>query len=122
MPAYLFAYGTLQPGRAPAEIAAAVAKLLLVAEGYVRGQLYDLGDYPGAILDSSSPQQISGTIFELPEDPDILSQLDAYEGFDPDAPEQSLFLRVQCTVALSTGGASPAGSMSITADGNQSAS
>jgi len=105
MTAYLFTYGTLQPSRAPAEIAPAVAKLLPVADGFVRGHLYDFGDYPGAILDPSSPQQISGTVFQLPDAPASLLQLDAYEGFIPDAPEQSLFLRVPCSVALATGGA-----------------
>ena len=104
MTAYLFTYGTLQPGRAPAEIAPAVAKLRPVAEGFVRGLLYDLGDYPGAVLDPSSPQCISGTVFQLPADPAILRQLDGYEGFDPDAPDVSLFLRVQCSVALTAGG------------------
>jgi len=107
MAGYLFTYGTLHPGRAPAEIAPAVAKLQPVAEGFVRGLLYDLGDYPGAILDPSSPQQISGTVFQLPDAPDILRQLDEYEGFIPDAPDQSLFLRVQCSVSLATGGALP---------------
>jgi gamma-glutamylcyclotransferase (GGCT)/AIG2-like uncharacterized protein YtfP len=105
MTAYLFTYGTLHPDHAPAEIAPAAEMLRPVAEGFVRGQLYDLGDYPGAVLDPSSPQQISGTVFQLPADPAILRQLDEYEGFDPDAPEQSLFLRVQCPVALANGGA-----------------
>jgi gamma-glutamylcyclotransferase (GGCT)/AIG2-like uncharacterized protein YtfP len=102
---YLFTYGTLHPGRAPEEIAAAVARLQPVGEGFVHGRLYDLGDYPGAVLDPSSPQTISGTVFQLPEDPDILRQLDEYEGFNPDALDQGLFLRAQCSVALSAGGA-----------------
>jgi gamma-glutamylcyclotransferase (GGCT)/AIG2-like uncharacterized protein YtfP len=104
MAGYLFTYGTLHPGRAPAEIAPSVEKFRPVGEGFVPGVLYDLGDYPGAVLDPSSPQQVSGTVFQLPEDGDLLRQLDEYEGFNPDAPEQSLFLRVQCPVVLATGG------------------
>jgi gamma-glutamylcyclotransferase (GGCT)/AIG2-like uncharacterized protein YtfP len=100
---YLFTYGTLHPGRAPEEVAAAVEQLRAVGEGFVRGVLYDLGDYPGAVLDPSSQQRIAGTVFELPEDDDVLRQLDEYEGFDPNAPGKSLFLRTRCPVALGSG-------------------
>ncbi len=100
---YLFTYGTLHPGHAPDEIAAAVKELRPVGRGFVHGALYDLGDYPGAVLDPSSAQRISGTVFRLPEDAEILRQIDEYEGFDPNAPERSLFLRTRHPVALETG-------------------
>jgi len=69
---YLFSYGTLLPGRTPNEIAAAVEKLRPVGDGFVRAVLYDLGDYPGAVLDPSSQQIVAGTVFQLPEDEDVL--------------------------------------------------
>jgi len=47
---YLFTYGTLKHGHAPDEIASAVTKLRPVGKGFVPGVLYDLGDYPGAVL------------------------------------------------------------------------
>jgi gamma-glutamylcyclotransferase (GGCT)/AIG2-like uncharacterized protein YtfP len=100
---HLFTYGTLHPGRAPQEIVAAVKQLRPVGEGFVHGVLYDLGDYPGAVPDPSSQQKIAGTVFRLPEDLDILRQLDRYEGFNPDAPDTSLFLRTQCSVELGLG-------------------
>ena len=100
---YLFTYGTLHPGHAPEEIAPAVAKLRPVGKGFVHGVLYDLGDYPGAVLDPSSKQRISGTVFRLSEDADVLRQLDEYEGFDPGAPHKSLFIRTLHPVSLSTG-------------------
>jgi len=102
MSEFLFTYGTLQPGHAPAEIAQAVNQLRPVGEGVVNGALYDLGDYPGAILDSAS-SAISGTVFELADDADLLRQLDDYEGFDPHAPRKSLFLRQLHPVRLATG-------------------
>jgi gamma-glutamylcyclotransferase (GGCT)/AIG2-like uncharacterized protein YtfP len=101
---YLFSYGTLQPGRAPAEIAPLVAKLRALGEGAVRGVLYDLGDYPGTLLDSSAEGTIAGSVLELPEDESILAELDEYEGFDPGAPGQSLFVRVPHPVTLASGG------------------
>jgi gamma-glutamylcyclotransferase (GGCT)/AIG2-like uncharacterized protein YtfP len=99
----LFAYGTLLPGRAPGEIAAVVNRLRPVERGFVRGTLYDLGDYPGAVLDPTSPRMIVGTVLQLPDDAGFLHQLDAYEGFDPNAPEESLFLRVRHPVTVASG-------------------
>lgn len=100
---YLFTYGTLQPNHAPGEIASAVAHLQPVGKGFVHGVLYDLGDYPGAVLDPSSKRKISGTVFRLPEDAYILSTLDEYEGYDPHAPDGSLFIRTRYPVTLITG-------------------
>lgn len=100
---YLFTYGTLHPEHAPDEIALAVEKLRPVGKGFVHGVLYDLGDYPGAVLDPSSKRRISGTVFRLPEDADVLRQLDQYEGFNPDAPGKSLFIRTRHPVVLASG-------------------
>ncbi len=102
MSQYLFTYGTLQPGRAPQEIAATVAQLRVVGTGRVRGVLYDCGEYPGAVLDADAPE-IVGTVVELPEDAPILRELDEYEEFDPRAPESSLFVREMHGVALDSG-------------------
>jgi len=100
---YLFSYGTLLPEHAPPEISAAVSKLRPLGKGTVSGVLYDLGEYPGAILDSSSNQKIFGTVFRLPNDSTVLNELDQYEGFRPSAPNTSLFLRKRYPVRLSSG-------------------
>ncbi len=104
MSQYLFAYGTLQPGLAPTQIARVAAKLRPVGEGFVRGVLYDLGGYPGAVADASAPGRIFGTVMELPEDESALARLDAYEGFDPRAPETSEYIRERQVAELKTGG------------------
>jgi gamma-glutamylcyclotransferase (GGCT)/AIG2-like uncharacterized protein YtfP len=103
MSEYLFAYGTLQPDHVAEEIASTVARFRTVGRGHVRGSLYDLGEYPGAILSASSQKRIIGTVFELPEDPDVLKQLDEYEGFDPRKPAASLFVRKLHPVTLAAG-------------------
>ena len=100
---YLFVYGTLHPDRAPEEIADIVRRFEIVGKGTVPGTLYDLGAYPGAVLNESGQRRISGTVFRLPEGGDVLSRLDAYEEFDPGAPERSLFIRRPCSVQLSDG-------------------
>ena len=104
MSAYLFVYGTLLLAHAPAETAHAVSKLRPIGEGFVNGVLYDLGEYPGAVLDPDSNSRIAGTVFQLPDDPNVLHTLDAYEEFDPNAPGSSLFIRVSHPVALESGG------------------
>jgi len=103
MSEFLFAYGTLQPEFAPAEILPLVSKLLPVGTGFVNGILYDLGGHPGFVLDPSK-QRIAGGIFQLPEDPNFLRELDAYEEFDPAEPESSPFIRILHPVVLATGG------------------
>jgi gamma-glutamylcyclotransferase (GGCT)/AIG2-like uncharacterized protein YtfP len=96
---HLFAYGTLQTGFAPPEMVPVVEKLLPVGEGFLFGKLYDLGHYPGAIIDPASAWVIYGTVFELPEDAEILDRLDAYEGAD--------YVRIVQLVTLASGGGFP---------------
>jgi gamma-glutamylcyclotransferase (GGCT)/AIG2-like uncharacterized protein YtfP len=103
MDRYLFIYGTLLPRRAPAEIAGTVRRLRLMGRGTVRGKLYDLGEYPGAVLSRTARSEVRGQIFELPEDPAVLRSLDDYEGFDPGSPKASLFLREKWPVTMSDG-------------------
>lgn len=100
---YLFVYGTLQPGLAPAKVAHLAAKLRPVGKGYVRGALYDLGGYPGAVPDPRADSIVAGTVMELPEDTGLLRRLDTYEGFHPESPETSEYIRMRQTVELDDG-------------------
>jgi gamma-glutamylcyclotransferase (GGCT)/AIG2-like uncharacterized protein YtfP len=104
MSEYLFAYGTLQPGLAPKSMAHATAKLRAVGPGFLRGVLYNLGRYPGAIADAVAAGRISGTVMELPEDSSVLRALDEYEGFDPHSPETSEFVRERQQIELAQSG------------------
>jgi gamma-glutamylcyclotransferase (GGCT)/AIG2-like uncharacterized protein YtfP len=104
MSEYLFAYGTLQPGLAPTKIARVAKKMRTVGEGSLRGVLYDLGGYPGAVADASASGRILGTVMELPADESVLERLDAYEGCDPQAPETSEYIRERQIVELKAGG------------------
>lgn len=103
MSEYLFTYGTLKAGHAPPEIADKVETLQYVGKAKVRGVLFDLGEYPGAVLDPTSTHEIAGEVFRLPGGPTVLEQFDEYEGFDPASPDQSLFLRVLQSVTLDSG-------------------
>src|SRR5437763_17187314 len=90
---YIFIYGTLAPERAPADVRDAVSRMKPIAAGMMTGQLYDLGDFPGAVFDETARSQVRGQVYELPTDGDLLQKLGAYEEYDRDRPGSSLFIR-----------------------------
>jgi len=98
---HLFAYGTLLGGRRPAAIARVAERLAILGPATVRGRLYDLGEYPGLVLDPAA-DEVHGNIFTVPDE-SVLAALDAYEGFDPDAPPRSLFVRTPVAATLPDG-------------------
>ncbi len=101
MPELLFIYGTLHPDRAPREIAAVARRLTSVGRGTICARLYNLGAYPGAVLDPNAPP-IAGELFTVP-DCATLAALDAYEDFRPGSPDESLFLRCKTVVTFDDG-------------------
>jgi len=104
MSEFIFVYGTLRPAMAPPEMKHIVERWKPVGSATVLGQLLDLGDYTGAVLDANTSSRIIGEVFELPKDPAMMAELDEYEGFDTDEPETSLFRRVKADVKLASGG------------------
>lgn len=105
MPTCLFIYGTLHPNRAPAEIAAAARRLTSIGPATIRARLYNLGAYPGAILDPTAAP-IPGELFAVP-DAATLAALDTYEDFRPADPDASLYLRVETTATMRDGSHRP---------------
>jgi gamma-glutamylcyclotransferase (GGCT)/AIG2-like uncharacterized protein YtfP len=100
MKEYLFIYGTLLPEYAPSETLDSIAHLNCVGKASVKGRLYDLGKYPGAILDPSSRMKVIGRVYEIPENKGVLRALDSYEEYNPDDLDNSLFIREQTTATL----------------------
>ena len=103
MSQHLFLYGTLLPGEAPKEIASIVKRLRRLGSARVRGRLYDFGEFPGAVLDSSSRTMVYGELVVLPSDERLLEVLDRYEEFDPLDPKGSLFIRKKAKVWMANG-------------------
>jgi len=87
---YLFIYGTLlQSGN---EFALYLQKNSTVhSKGKFKGRLYDIGEYPGAVLDKSG-SYVYGNIVLL-NDPVVLNNLDIYEGYGSKQPKPNLFIR-----------------------------
>lgn len=90
---HLFVYGTLRrsvahPMHAPLRETASP-----LGDARVRGVLYRVASYPGLVLDGGAGW-VLGELYYL-RDPDVLVQLDAYEGAGPDDPEPREFRRVR---------------------------
>jgi gamma-glutamylcyclotransferase (GGCT)/AIG2-like uncharacterized protein YtfP len=100
---YLFLYGTLLADGLPDDVVGALKALRRIGPAQVRGRLFDLGEYPGAILAPSSKTVVRGELFELPSSPAILKALDNYEEFDPANKEGSLFVRTKVKATLLDG-------------------
>jgi gamma-glutamylcyclotransferase (GGCT)/AIG2-like uncharacterized protein YtfP len=97
----VFLYGTLRPGHAPREIADAVSRLRRVGAGTIRGRYFNLGAYPGVVLDDAAAE-VRGEVYAVP-DAETLAQMDAYEGYYAGDAAGSLFLRVKAMVAMDDG-------------------
>jgi gamma-glutamylcyclotransferase (GGCT)/AIG2-like uncharacterized protein YtfP len=58
--------------------------------GLVRGTLYDLGSYPGFV--AAGCGLVHGDLFAITDEA-VLRRLDDFEGYHPDDPAASLYLR-----------------------------
>jgi gamma-glutamylcyclotransferase (GGCT)/AIG2-like uncharacterized protein YtfP len=102
VPDYVFFYGTLmtpfnRPGRQRVE-----SKLAFAGRGRIRAALFDLGIYPAAIP-ADDDSTVAGEVYELLDPATVLGALDEIEGFRPNEPERSLYLRVKTDVTLDSG-------------------
>lgn len=100
---FLFVCGTLLPELVPDHLRALVRSFKPLGEGTVRGRLYDLGEYPGAVLDEEAVSVVRGRVFELPDDPSVLEALDDYECVEPNDLAASLFIRNTATAKMANG-------------------
>lgn len=102
-----FAYGTLLPGQPNYGLweNRLTRRRPALLPG---GRLYDLGNFPMLVLHAQG--QVIGLLVDVQPDSytDLLAQLDALEGFDPDRPEESVYRRVPHTVHSADGRAETA--------------
>jgi gamma-glutamylcyclotransferase (GGCT)/AIG2-like uncharacterized protein YtfP len=60
--------------------------------GRIKGSLYHLGEYPGAVLGGENC--IYGSILRMDNPAEALSMIDVYEGYGEDQPQPNEFIRV----------------------------
>jgi gamma-glutamylcyclotransferase (GGCT)/AIG2-like uncharacterized protein YtfP len=71
----VFVYGSLRRGGAGA-MSIGFPEAKFIAGAKVSGSLYDLGDYPGLLVDESN-SSVTGEVYEV--DDEVLSKLDDFE-------------------------------------------
>lgn len=100
-----FAYGTFRVGSGHEMQRWLTAHAALIGEASVRGVLYDLGGYPGLVVETAAPDAVRGDVYRLhPETTaETLRQLDAYEGCGPGSPEPHECRRTRIQVRLDGG-------------------
>jgi gamma-glutamylcyclotransferase (GGCT)/AIG2-like uncharacterized protein YtfP len=99
---YLFVYGTLlDEGNTYA--AYLYEHSVFYRKGKFRGTLYNIGNYPGAILQLVSGSYDYGSIFLINDPKSVLKELDDYEGFGDDFAQPNEFIRVLVTVETENG-------------------
>lgn len=93
---YVAVYGSLRRGM---QAESKMQRMEFVGQGEIHANLYALGWYPGIKI-ATGPAEDAKTvvdIFKLPEAEQlrkaILWDLDGYEGYSPEAPQNSLFVR-----------------------------
>jgi len=99
-PQYLFVYGTLlQPGN---QFAGYLSRhCTFIANGKVNGVLYDIGEYPGLIVNGGE-SFVYGSVYRIDKD-ELLKKIDAYEGYGPDEEEPNLYIRTMLSILTTNG-------------------
>jgi gamma-glutamylcyclotransferase (GGCT)/AIG2-like uncharacterized protein YtfP len=91
-PDYLFVYGTLLDEDNPfAEFLQANSKFY--ATGKFTGELYNLGNYPGAVITAAGDDFVYGKVFKLDTNGTVLNELDEYEGYGDAFAQPNEFVR-----------------------------
>ena len=67
--------------------------------GTVNGTLYNVGEYPGLVIDKTGYSPVFGKVYEVNEA--ALVTIDAYEGCGPKEDQPNLFLRKMHTIFIS---------------------
>ena len=101
-PDLIFVYGTLRRAAGHPAHRLVVEHGEFVGNGFVRGCLYDAGEYPGLALEAAAGT-VAGEVYRLFAPAAALARLDAYEGGDATASTAAEFRREPADVALNDG-------------------
>ena len=97
----VFFYGTLMAGFDRRRRAGIDDKLTYVGRGAIRAALFDLGLYPAAV--PAPDGHVWGEVYAMTDAPAVLTALDEIEGYRPEHPDRSLYLRQETEVVLPDG-------------------
>ncbi len=101
-PGFLFVYGTLMRELANNPFLDTPFKAAYFANGSVRGELFDVGEFPG-FVPSENGAEVRGEVFQVKIAESLFETLDIVEGVNDQYPERSLFERTTTNVKLENG-------------------
>jgi len=101
---YLFVYGSLRKrlGHPRHKVLDRYAELL--GNARFRGKLYMVKNYPGAVKTDNPEARVVGELYRLHHPEKVFSELDPYEGYEPERRNNSLFIRSREVVTLDRNG------------------
>jgi gamma-glutamylcyclotransferase (GGCT)/AIG2-like uncharacterized protein YtfP len=97
----VFFYGTLMTGFDRRRRAGIDPLLSWVGRGRIQAALFDLGIYPAAVPDPDG--SVWGEVYRTDDLERVLAGLDEIEGYCPDQPEASLYVREEVPVVYEDG-------------------
>lgn len=98
----LFVYGSLMRGMERAAFMGSTDKARFLAPGSVTGVLYDTGAFPG-MKEENNASLVHGELYELFDPITFFETLDLIEGYWPEQPERSLFVRKRVVAHTAAG-------------------
>ncbi|MGL5891799.1 MAG: gamma-glutamylcyclotransferase family protein [Bacteroidia bacterium] len=100
-PEYLFVYGSLRRNAKNSVLDEVRPHLNYMGAASFPGILFDLGEYPGAILSDDNSVKIKGELYAISDHRnDVFRTLDEYEEYFRDNISKSLFIRKRVDVNL----------------------
>ncbi|MDD2723739.1 MAG: gamma-glutamylcyclotransferase [Methylovulum sp.] len=79
MPEFFFAYGTLRNGINSPMSAFLANNTVYLSQAFMRGQLVDVGQYPGAIESIVADDKVWGEVYQILNAGTLFAKLDDYE-------------------------------------------
>jgi gamma-glutamylcyclotransferase (GGCT)/AIG2-like uncharacterized protein YtfP len=74
----------------------------LYSAGKLKGRLYNIGEYPGAVL-SPDGENVYGNILAINHPEKVLPVIDDYEGFGAGQPQPNEFIRIANSIETESG-------------------
>ena len=102
-PEFIFVYGTLRKQTASSMHHLMASHCEYFSDGVMRGKLYEVCGYPGAIESSDASDKVSGELYKMLDRKQVLVLLDDYEECSDRFPMPYEYTRKQITIEL-TGG------------------
>lgn len=100
---FIFVYGTLRKASTTNMNYIVARHCNYFSDGYLRGKLYNVDNYPAAIESTNPKDKVYGELYEI-ADHLILPQLDAYEECTHQFPEPHEYSRKKQRITLFDGG------------------